>query len=60
MHHFAGAPDTSLGRFRPRDHGARADLPCAVSDIPTAAYPTPARRPLNSRLDCTSLSPPLA
>ena len=31
---------------------AEAGLPCAVTDIPTAAYPTPARRPQNSRLDC--------
>lgn len=28
--------------------------------IPTSAYPTPARRPLNSRLDCTRLSDNLA
>ena len=28
----------------------------AVEDIPTSAYPTPARRPLNSRLDCTRIA----
>lgn len=27
----------------------------AVEPIPTSAYPTPARRPLNSRLDCTKI-----
>ena len=27
----------------------------AVEDIPSAAYPTPAKRPANSRLDCASL-----
>ncbi|OJF95286.1 dTDP-4-dehydrorhamnose reductase [Pararhizobium antarcticum] len=27
----------------------------AVTGIPSSAYPTPARRPANSRLDCTSL-----
>ena len=30
-------------------------FPGAVEDIPTAAYPTPAQRPLNSRLDCSAL-----
>lgn len=32
-----------------------ADLSCEVVDIPTSDYPTPALRPLNSRLDCTAL-----
>ena len=55
MHHFVGAPDTSWADF------ARAIMPagglnCAITDIPTSTYPTPARRPLNSRLDCTSVA----
>jgi dTDP-4-dehydrorhamnose reductase len=29
-----------------------AGLSCVITDIPTSAYPTPAKRPLNSRLDC--------
>jgi dTDP-4-dehydrorhamnose reductase len=54
-HHFSGAPDTSWADFA-RAIMAAANLPCQITDIPTSAYPTPARRPLNSRLDCTSLA----
>ncbi|MGQ0566768.1 MAG: dTDP-4-dehydrorhamnose reductase [Gemmobacter sp.] len=52
-HHFSGAPDTSWAGFA-RAIMAGAGLACAVTDIPTSAYPTPARRPANSRLDCRS------
>lgn len=54
-HHFSGAPDTSWADFA-RAIMARADLSCRIEDIPTADYPTPARRPLNSRLDCRALT----
>lgn len=53
-HHFAGVPDTSWAGFA-REIMARAGLGCAVSDIPSTAYPTPAKRPLNSRLECGAL-----
>ncbi len=53
-HHLSGAPDTSWADFA-REIMARAALPCQILDIPTSAYPTPARRPLNSRMDCSSL-----
>ncbi|RMD89056.1 MAG: NAD(P)-dependent oxidoreductase, partial [Alphaproteobacteria bacterium] len=33
---------------------ATAGLDCEVVGIPTSAWPTPARRPLNSRLDCSA------
>ena len=52
-HHFAGTPDTSWAGFA-RAIMAGAGLACAINDIPSSAYPTPARRPLNSRLDCRS------
>ena len=52
-HHFSGAPDTSWAGFA-RAIMARAGLLCQITDVPTAAYPTPARRPLNSRLDCSA------
>lgn len=50
-YHFAGTPDTSWASFA-RAIFAAAGLPVTVEDILSADYPTPARRPLNSRLDC--------
>ena len=55
IHHFTGSPDTSWANFA-RAIMAAARLPCEITDIPSTAYPTPAQRPLNSRLDCTSLA----
>jgi dTDP-4-dehydrorhamnose reductase len=52
-YHLAGAPDTSWADFA-RAIMAAAGLPCRITDIPSSAYPTPARRPANSRLDCTT------
>ncbi|MBM1689466.1 dTDP-4-dehydrorhamnose reductase [Sulfitobacter geojensis] len=51
-YHFAGAPDCSWADFA-RAIFATSGLKCDVTDIPTSAYPTPAERPLNSRMDCT-------
>ena len=51
-HHFAGAPDVSWADFA-RAIMAQAGLACQIIDIPASAYPTPAARPLNSRLDCS-------
>ena len=50
--HFSGAPDCSWADFA-RTIFETADLDCTVTDIPTSDYPTPATRPLNSRLDCS-------
>lgn len=52
-YHFSGAPDVSWAEFA-RAIFARAGLACEVEDIPTSAYPTPAARPANSRLDCSA------
>jgi len=52
-YHFSGAPDTSWADFA-RAIFDQAGLTCAVTDIPSTDYPTPAQRPLNSRLDCSS------
>ncbi|MFT4784222.1 MAG: dTDP-4-dehydrorhamnose reductase [Paracoccaceae bacterium] len=54
IYHYSGAPDASWADFA-REIFAQADLKCAVTDIPTAAYPTPAQRPANSRMDCSTL-----
>ena len=54
-YHFSGAPDVSWADFA-RAIFAGSGLTCMVEDIPTSAYPTPARRPANSRMDCTALT----
>lgn len=51
-YHLSGAPDVSWAAFA-RAIMERAHLNCTIHDIPTSAYPTPARRPANSRLDCS-------
>lgn len=53
VYHFSGASDTSWADFARVIFDA-AKIPCAVTDIPSADYPTPAKRPLNSQLDCTT------
>lgn len=53
IYHFSGAPDTSWADFA-RVILDAAKIPCAVTDIPSDDYPTPAKRPLNSRLDCST------
>jgi len=50
-YHYSGAPDVSWANF------ARASFELAgravtVTPIPTTDYPTPAKRPLNSRMEC--------
>ncbi len=54
IYHFSGTPDTSWAGFA-REIMARAGLDCRVEEIPSTDYPTPAPRPLNSRLDCSSM-----
>lgn len=52
--HFSGAPDTSWANFA-RETFAQAGCNVQVTGIPTSDYPTPATRPLNSRIDCSAL-----
>ncbi|WP_187431729.1 dTDP-4-dehydrorhamnose reductase (plasmid) [Roseobacter fucihabitans] len=52
-YHFSGAPDVSWADFA-REIFAQSDLSVDVTDITTDQYPTPAKRPANSRLNCTT------
>jgi len=53
-YHFVGAPQTSWADFA-REIFAQANFTCTVTDILSVDYPTPAQRPLNSRMDCALL-----
>ncbi|UWR66740.1 dTDP-4-dehydrorhamnose reductase (plasmid) [Phaeobacter inhibens] len=53
-YHFAGQPETSWAGVA-TEIFTEAEIPCAVAEIPSSAYPTAAPRPLNSRLDCSTL-----
>lgn len=54
-YHFGGVPQVSWAGFA-REIFAQAGRKVRVGGIATEAYPTPARRPLNSRMDCSALS----
>lgn len=54
IYHFAGQAPTSWADFA-REIFRQAGKSVDVQGIPTRGYPTPARRPLNSRLDCTKI-----
>ena len=54
IYHYSGNPDVSWADFA-REIFAQANITCEIRNIGTADYPTPARRPQNSRLDCSTL-----
>jgi dTDP-4-dehydrorhamnose reductase len=51
LFHYAGAPATSWAGFAEAVFAGTGDA-TTVRRIATTEFPTPARRPLNSRLDC--------
>lgn len=53
-YHYAGTPAASWANFA-TEIFAQAGANVTVTGIPTSEYPTPASRPLNSRMDCGSL-----
>jgi dTDP-4-dehydrorhamnose reductase len=50
-YHYSGAPSVSWADFA-SEIFAQASRSVTVIPITTAEYPTPAKRPLNSRMDC--------
>lgn len=54
-YHFAGSPNLSWADFA-RVIMDRAGLGCRIENITTPDYPTPAQRPTNSRLDCSTFT----
>ena len=52
--HFAGAPDATWADLA-REVFSAAGRKTGVREIATADYPTPARRPATSRLDCSGI-----
>lgn len=55
IYHFSGGPDVSWAEFA-REIFDQAGLSVEVKNIPTSEYPTPAKRPGNSRLDCSTIA----
>ena len=53
-YHYSGAPDVSWADFA-RAIFAQVDRDVTVTPIPTTDYPTPAKRPLNSRMECGAM-----
>lgn len=51
FYHFSGAPEVNWAGFA-REIFAQAKCDVNVIDIASTEYPTPAKRPANSRLDC--------
>ncbi len=57
--HLSGAPDTTWHGFASAifaGAAARGRRAPALRAIPTSAYPTPTRRPADSRLDCSRIA----
>jgi dTDP-4-dehydrorhamnose reductase len=55
LFHFAGMPPVSWAEFADAIFAMRGGKAPRIVRIPTSEYPTPARRPLNSVLDCSRI-----
>lgn len=54
VYHYSGIPSISWSGFA-REIFRQARMNVTINDIPATEFPTPARRPMNSRLDCSNL-----
>lgn len=54
VYHFAGAPETTWANFA-REIFHIAKMAVSIQECSSACYPTAAKRPLNSRLDCSRI-----
>jgi len=54
IYHYSGQPDVSWCQFANAIF-EQTDCKTIASPIPTTEYPTPASRPMNSRLDCEAI-----
>lgn len=55
IYHISGGPDVSWADFA-REIFNQTGMGVTVTDIPSSDYPTPAKRPLNSRMKCDGLA----
>lgn len=56
LYHFAGSGETNWAEFAATifaESAKRGGPSASVTGIPSSGYPTPAKRPANSRLDCS-------
>lgn len=61
IYHFSGMPyaswfDFAQAIFAVAEDQGVIDKQPSLSSIPTSAYPTPAKRPANSRMDCSKIT----
>lgn len=55
LYHFTGTPSVNWAEFAQQIMKV-AELDCTIESIDSAEYPTPAKRPANSRLDCATIT----
>ena len=54
VYHYSGTPNISWAGFA-REIFRQTRMVVTINDIPATEFPSPAQRPMNSRLDCSNL-----